>query len=71
MVPPDLRKYFAKLDWANNQINVLHAETRVFMNRKPYRIFEERYPGPTGMVLKIKLTEPVTDSIITHCGMII
>lgn len=71
MSPPDLRKCFSKLDWANNQINFLEAETRVFMNRKPYRIFEERHPNLSGRIMKIKLTESVPESIVTNCGMII
>jgi hypothetical protein len=81
---PDLSSARAKLNWANSQINILDAEIRGFIDRKPYRIWEkpkpklQREPNAAqrdlfekGRFFKIILTEDIPIEFKVAAGMII
>lgn len=84
MAKLDLTSPQAKLNWANAQINVLDAEIRLFIDRKPYSIREKAKPKlqrdgnaaqrdllSKGRFFEIVLTEEVTPEIKTSAGMIL
>jgi hypothetical protein len=67
----DLRGAYAKLDWADGQLNILDAEARTFLARNPYRVVADTNPDFTGRVLIIELTEQIPTSLRTGVGMVV
>jgi len=61
----------AKLAWANDQINVLHAKIIIFGERKPYRVIHESNPDGAGYLVKLQTLEPVPDDIVIHIGAVL
>jgi hypothetical protein len=78
----DLSSARAKLNWANTQINILDAEIRAFIDRKPYSVREKPKPKlqregniaqrelfEKGRFFEIILTEEIPDGIKASAGM--
>ncbi|PJK29325.1 hypothetical protein [Minwuia thermotolerans] len=71
MDPDDLADAFAKIDWADTQIDALDQKLRGFLDQKPYRLRPVPDPEGRGLIYFFKTAAPVPRSIGVQTGAII
>jgi hypothetical protein len=68
---PDLSMPRAKLNWANNQIEILKSDIRKYGEREPYKIVTKPNTGGKGVLCYLEVVEPIPDLISAHVGAIL